>query len=78
MRAVKALARLRDAFANRFKDNYRNYVRIKKVFSEGVQLFIFILVNEWIQIQLESGHHRPASETLFKWRFAGVPMIAQH
>ena len=24
------------------------------------------------------GHHRPASETPFKWRFAGVPVMAQH
>ena len=23
------------------------------------------------------GHHRPASETLFKWRFAGRPMMAR-
>ena len=24
------------------------------------------------------GHHPPSSETPFKWRFAGVPMMAQH
>ena len=24
------------------------------------------------------GHHRPARETPFQWRFAGVPLIAQH
>ena len=47
-------------------------------FSEGVQLFFLFLVNEWIQIPLKSGHHRPASETPFKWRFAGVQMMAQH
>ena len=23
------------------------------------------------------GHHRQASETLFKWRFAGLPMMAR-
>ena len=23
-------------------------------------------------------HYRPACETPFKWRFAGVPMMAQH
>ena len=44
-------------------------------FSEGVQLF---LVYEWVQIQLKSGHRRPASETPSEWRFAGGPMIAQH
>ena len=30
-----------------------------------------------IQIPLKTDHHRPASETSFKWRFDGVPMIAQ-
>ena len=30
------------------------------------------------QITLKAGHHRPASETPFKWRFAGGPMMAQH
>ena len=33
---------------------------------------------ERIQIPLQAGHHRPASETSFKWRFAGVPMLAKH
>ena len=27
---------------------------------------------------LLAGHHRPASETPFRWHFAGVPMMAQH
>ena len=31
-----------------------------------------------IQILLKAGHHRPASETPFKWRFAGMPIMAQH
>ena len=26
---------------------------------------------------LLAGHQRPASETPFDWRFAGVPMMAQ-
>ena len=38
----------------------------------------FFFVNEWIQIPLKSGHHRPASETPFKWCFAGMSMMAQH
>ena len=38
----------------------------------------FILADEWIQIPLESDHHWLASETPFKWCFAGRPMIAQH
>ena len=33
---------------------------------------------ERIQIPLKVGHHRPASETPFKWRFTGGPMMAQH
>ena len=36
----------------------------------------FFVVNEWIQIPLKSGHHGPASKTPFKWRVAGMPMIA--
>ena len=31
-----------------------------------------------IKILLLAGHHRPASETPFEWRFAGVPMMALH
>ena len=40
---------------------------------------------ERIQIPLKVGHHRPSgetpwpsSETPFKWRFTGGPMMAQH
>ena len=33
---------------------------------------------ERIQIPLKVGHHRPACETPFKWRFAGGPMMPQH
>ena len=42
--------------------------------------FFFFLVNEGgerIQITQKAGRHRPASETPFRWRFAGGPMIAQ-
>ena len=49
--------------------------RFQKAFTDGVQLF---LVNEWILVPLKSDHHRPASKTPFKWRFAGVPMMAQY
>ena len=31
-----------------------------------------------IQIPLKAGHHRPASETPFKWHFAGGLMMAQN
>ena len=39
--------------------------------------FFFILMRVE-GIQLLVGHQRPASETPFKWRFAGGPMMAQH
>ena len=30
-----------------------------------------------IKIPLKAGHHRPASETPFKWRFAGMSMMVK-
>ena len=30
----------------------------------------------WIQIPPKAGHHRPAIETAFKWRFVGASMMA--
>ena len=46
------------------------HARIQTVLSEGVQH------DEGREGQ--TGHHRPASETPFKWRFAGEPMIIPH
>ena len=63
------------------RDNlYNKHARIQKVLSEGVQSLTFFLVDEGrrIQIPLQVGHHWPASETPFKWRFAGVPMMTEH
>ena len=42
--------------------------------------FSFFLVDEGREGQntTYAGHHRPASETPFKWRFAGRPIMAQH
>ena len=61
------------------------HARIQKFFVRGGPTLrkIFLLVDEGgggedPKIQLEAGHHWPASEMPFKWRFAGVPMIAQH
>ena len=67
------------------------HARIQKVLSEGVQLrqrFFFFFGGGGgglslrrgggIPIPLLAGHHRHASETPLKWRFAGVPMMAQH
>ena len=39
----------------------------------------YLLMREGaIEIPLQAGHHRPARETPFKWRFAGEPMMALH
>ena len=49
----------------------------ERFFRGGPTLnFVVFLVDEVIQILIKGGHHRPASETPFKWRFAGVPMMA--
>ena len=40
--------------------------------------FFYMMRGGRIQIQLLAGHERTASETPFKWRFAGGPMMAQH
>ena len=56
------------------------------------RFFLKLMRGGRVQIPLKAGHHRPASETPFKWRFhhrpasetpfkwrfAGVPMMAQH
>ena len=41
-------------------------------------LLLFFFWGGRIQIPLSEGQHRHTSETPFKWRFAGVPMIAQY
>ena len=38
--------------------------------------FFLAMRGGMIQITLKAGHHRPTSETPFKWRFAGGPMMA--
>ena len=42
-----------------------------------MQMVFFSNLMRGIQIPLKTGHIRPASETPFKWRFAGGPMMAQ-
>ena len=39
---------------------------------------IFFDGGQRIQLTLKAGHHRPTSETPFKWGFAGGPMMALH
>ena len=43
-----------------------------------IQVFFSVMRGYRIQIRLYMGHHLPASETPFKWRFAGWPVMAQH
>ena len=55
----------------------------KKSFQRGSKfdnVFFLLLHGEGgrIQIPLLAGHQWPASDTPFKWRFAGGPMAAQH
>ena len=51
-----------------------HHTRIQKVLSEGVQFRQPFFVEEMIEEQNTAGHHRLASETPSKLRFAGVPM----
>ena len=42
-------------------------------------VFVFKLMKGGMKrIPLLASHQRPASETPFKWRFAGGPMMSQH
>ena len=51
----------------------------ENVFRGGQTLPMFyFLEGERIQIPLKADQYRPASETPFKWRFAGGSMMAQH
>ena len=47
-------------------------------FVNSENVFFLLIRGERIQLPLKAGHDRSASETPFKWRFAGGPMIAQH
>ena len=60
----------------RYIDSF--HARIQKVLSEGVQLCNTdnnFRPGERIQIPLKADQCRPASETPFKWRFAGVHIM---
>ena len=52
-------------------------------FNSIIYLFFFwggggLMRGYRIQIPLKAGHHRPTSETPFKWHFAGGSMMAQN
>ena len=59
----------------------RHDARTQKVLSKGgptqtTFFFCFLMGETEFKIALKAGHHRPASETPFKWRFAGESMMA--
>ena len=62
-------------------DEFAHFARIQKVLpgSDFDNVFFSKLMKlETIQIPPYAGKHRPAREKPFKWRFAVVPMMAQH
>ena len=59
------------------------HARIQNILSGGpnfdnVFFKPMLMRGGWNKVALKAGHHRPASETPFKWRFAGVLMMAQY
>ena len=48
----------------------------RKFFQRESNFDNVFFLDEGIRIPLKAGHHRPASETPFQWRFADVPMMA--
>ena len=57
--------------------------RSRRFYQRGSNIDVFFFIyffdlmrGDMIQITLKPGHHRSASETPFKWRFAGVSMMA--
>ena len=61
---------------------YMRGSRISESFVRGVPTLTFfflcfnLMMGGRIQIPLLAGHQQPASETAFKWRFVGGPMMA--
>ena len=55
------------------KHYFLNSIRIWSGSELWQRFFPFFFKGERIQISLKADHHRPE----FKWRFAGVPMMAQ-
>ena len=43
--------------------------------SKFTNLWCVFLLMKMIQIPLYADHHWPTSQTTFKWRFAGMPMM---
>ena len=55
-----------------------SFVRGDPILTFFFCFFFSLMRGGRIQIPLLAGHQWPASETPFKWRFAGGPMMAQH
>ena len=53
-----------------------SFVRGGQTKFPTLSMFFFLGEGEKNQKPLSAGHHRPASEMPFKWRFAGWPIIA--
>ena len=61
----------------RITKNFSYYhTRIKGFFVLFCFFFFSSVRGGRIKIPLLEGHHRPASDTPFKWRVAGVPIMA--
>ena len=58
---------------NRIWDSFPNRMSITVLF---LQHGISFLASTRPSKHIKAGHYRPASETPFKWRFAGGPMVA--
>ena len=57
----------------------RKFVRVGPTLTFFLLFFFFSLWGgERIKMQLKAGHHQPASKMPLKWRFAGVPIMANH
>ena len=63
-----------------YLDNIPTGIPLKSFKGLSFHLYQFTLMHrsERIQIPLLAGHQRPASETPFKWRFAGGLTMGQH
>ena len=56
-----------------------DHAQVQKNLSGGGSNFFSLMSGERLQIPLKAGHHWPASDMPFEWRFAaGGPIMAQH
>ena len=72
---IKAVSELVAFYQTHVKCYMRGY---RKFCQRGVNYFPFFDKGKEDPNSTKSGHHGPASETPFKWVFAGGPTMAQH